>query len=113
MLDASTERQEMDAGSLKRMYVVSLTYKVPQDIVDFHLDAHVDWLQKAFDAGVFMAAGRKVPRTGGMLLSRASREELDKSLAQDPFYVNGVAEFDVTEFHANRVAEGFENLLDE
>lgn len=94
------------------MYVVSLSYRVPQDIVDFHNDAHIAWLKKAFDDGVFIAAGRKVPRTGGMLLSRADRATLDASLAQDPFYSNGVADFDVVEFHAARVAPGFENLLD-
>ncbi|VXA93264.1 conserved hypothetical protein [Arthrobacter sp. 9AX] len=94
------------------MYVVSLSYRVPQDIVDFHNDAHIAWLQKAFDDGVFIAAGRKVPRTGGLLLSRADRATLDASLAQDPFYTNGVADFEVVEFHAGRVAAGFENLLD-
>ncbi len=94
------------------MYVVSLTYKVPEEIVDFHLPAHVAWLQEAFDAGVFMVAGRKVPRTGALLLSNAERDVLDASLENDPFYVNGVAEFEVMEFHASRVAEGYENLLD-
>jgi len=94
------------------MYVVSLTYRVPQEIVDFHNDAHIAWLQKAFDDGVFIAAGRKIPRTGGLLLSQAERETLDASLALDPFYTNVVADFEVLEFHAGRVAPGFENLLD-
>jgi uncharacterized protein YciI len=94
------------------MYVVSLTYKVPDEIVEFHLPAHVEWLQAAFDEGVFMVAGRKIPRTGGLLLSNADGAVLDASLAKDPFYVNGVADFEVMEFHANRVAPGYENLLD-
>ncbi|MFE4836638.1 YciI family protein [Arthrobacter sp. NPDC056691] len=94
------------------MYVVSLTYKVAQEIVDQHLDAHVDWLKDAFDQGVFIAAGRKVPRTGGVLLSRTDRPTLDESLAKDPFNVHGVADLDVMEFAANRAAPGFENLLD-
>jgi uncharacterized protein YciI len=94
------------------MYVVSLTYKVPEEIVDFHLPAHVTWLQDAFDQGIFLVAGRKIPRTGAFLLSNADRDDLDASLAKDPFYVNGVAEFDVEEFHAARVAPGYENLLD-
>jgi len=94
------------------MYVVSLTYKVPDDIVEFHLKGHMEWLRDAFDKGIFVAAGRKVPRTGGLLLSQADRKALDASLARDPFYVNGVAEFEVIEFAANRVAPGFENLLD-
>ena len=94
------------------MYVVSLTYKVPEEIVDFHLPAHVTWLQAAFDQGLFMVAGRKIPRTGALLLSNADRDALDASLAKDPFYITGVAEFDVEEFHASRVAPGYENLLD-
>jgi uncharacterized protein YciI len=94
------------------MYVVSLTYRVPQDIVDYHNDAHISWLQKAFDDGVFIAAGRKVPRTGGLLLSQADRATLDASLKLDPFYTNGVADFEVVEFHAARVAPGYEILLD-
>jgi uncharacterized protein YciI len=94
------------------MYVVSLTYRVPQDIVDFHHGDHMAWLQKAFDDGIFIAAGRKVPRTGGLLLSQADRSTLDASLAQDPFYVNGLADFEEMEFHAGRVAPGYEVLLD-
>jgi uncharacterized protein YciI len=94
------------------MYVVSLTYKVPDDIVEFHLPAHVTWLQTAFDEGIFMVAGRKIPRTGALLLSNADRDSLDATLDKDPFSVNGVADFEVMEFHANRVAPGFENLLD-
>jgi uncharacterized protein YciI len=94
------------------MYVISLSYKVPQEIVDYHLDDHVSWLQEAFDEGVFIAAGRKIPRTGGLLLSTTDRDRLEASLAKDPFYVNGVAEFEVMEFHANRVAPGFDNLLE-
>lgn len=94
------------------MYVVSLTYKVPEDIVEFHLPGHVEWLKNAFDDGVFVAAGRKVPRTGGLLLSRADRTTLEDSLSADPFYVNGVADFEIIEFTANRVAPGYENILD-
>ena len=94
------------------MYVVSLSYRVPQDIVDFHNAGHIAWLQQAFDDGVFIAAGRKVPRTGGLLLSQADRTVLDACLEQDPFYTNGVADFEVMEFHAARVAPGYEILLD-
>jgi uncharacterized protein YciI len=94
------------------MFVVSLTYKVPEDIVDFHRPAHMAWVKEAFDAGVFLASGRRVPAVGGVLLSGVDRSTLDESLARDPFYSNGVAEFEVIEFKATSVAEGFENLLD-
>ncbi|MFC7848069.1 YciI family protein [Arthrobacter sp. NPDC057388] len=94
------------------MYVVSLTYKVAQEIVDQHVDAHMDWVNDAFDQGIFIASGRKVPRTGGVLLSKADRLTLDESLAKDPFNVHSVADFDVVEFAVTRTAPGFENLLD-
>ena len=94
------------------MFVVSLTYKVPDDIVDFHRPGHMAWLKDAFDEGIFLASGRRVPATGGVLLSKVDRATLDASLAQDPFYSNGVAEFEIIEFTATSVAEGYENLLD-
>lgn len=94
------------------MFVVALTYKVPDEIVDFHRPGHMAWLKEAFDAGVFLASGRRVPATGGVLLSKADRATLDDSLAKDPFYSNGVAEFEIIEFTATSVAEGYENLLD-
>ena len=37
---------------------------------------------------------------------------LRETLEQDPFYTNGVADFEVMEFHAARVAPGYEILLD-
>jgi uncharacterized protein YciI len=94
------------------MFVVSLTYKVPDDIVDFHRPGHMAWLKDAFDDGIFLASGRRVPATGGVLLSKVDRATLDASLAKDPFYSNGVAEFEIIEFTATSVAEGYENLLD-
>ncbi|MDR6988154.1 uncharacterized protein YciI [Paenarthrobacter nitroguajacolicus] len=94
------------------MFVVSLTYKVPDEIVDFHRPGHMAWLKDAFDGGIFLASGRRVPATGGVLLSKVDRATLDASLANDPFYSNGVAEFEIIEFTATSVAEGYENLLD-
>ncbi|WP_284975059.1 YciI family protein [Arthrobacter sp. efr-133-TYG-104] len=94
------------------MFVVSLTYKVPDEIVDFHRPGHMAWLKEAFDAGVFLASGRRVPAIGGVLLSNADKATLDASLAEDPFYGNGVADFEIIEFKATSVATGFENLLD-
>ncbi|MCR1163023.1 YciI family protein [Paenarthrobacter sp. UW852] len=94
------------------MFVVSLTYKVPDEIVDFHRPGHMAWLKDAFDGGIFLASGRRVPATGGVLLSKVDRATLDASLAKDPFYSNGVADFEIIQFTATSVAEGYENLLD-
>ncbi len=69
-------------------------------------------MKESFDAGLFVASGRRVPAVGGVLLSTADRSALDAALAKDPFYINGVAEFEIIEFTVTSAAEGFENLLD-
>ena len=60
------------------MYVVNITYTAPLDRIDDALEAHRAFLGQQFDAGVFIAAGPKLPRTGGIILAaRIDRERLD------------------------------------
>ncbi|WP_419780903.1 YciI family protein [Maridesulfovibrio sp.] len=93
------------------MFIVDLTYKVDLDIVDAHLEAHVEYLKEQYRRGVFVASGRKVPRTGGVILARCeSQSALAEILALDPFKENGVAEYAVTEFVPSMTAEGLELL---
>ena len=93
------------------MFVVNLTYVMPLDQVDGHLAAHVEFLKKQYEKGIFVASGRKVPRTGGVILARSvSRDELNRILAQDPFNKAGVAEYEVTEFVPSMVADGLSAL---
>lgn len=95
------------------MFIVSLTYVAPLERVDAALSAHVAYLEEQYAAGVFLASGRKVPRTGGVILAKAgSREALDAVLARDPFALAGVATYDVTEMAVSKAAPGLELLID-
>jgi uncharacterized protein YciI len=81
------------------MFIISLTYKKPLEEVDFHLSAHVEYLETQCRASNLLASGRKIPRTGGIILSDVeTRERLDEILKQDPFYKSQVADYEVTEF---------------
>lgn len=81
------------------MFIVSLTYTKPFPEVEPHLPAHMTFVKAHFENGNFLASGKKIPRTGGIILSGvASRSELDEILEQDPFHIHRVAEFEVTEF---------------
>ena len=94
------------------MFIATLTYKVPMDVVEQQTQPHLDWLQEAFANGTLVAAGRKVPRTGGVLISLLeSREELLAELHRDPFHTEGVADYEVQEVAMTRAADGFRNLL--
>ena len=92
------------------MFVLSLTYKVPEAEVDKHLDAHVTWLREGYRAGMFLASGRKVPRTGGMIFAQGTREEVEAMVRLDPFSVYGVADIEVTEVNLTMTIEGLEAL---
>ncbi len=96
------------------MFVISLTYKCHLEEVDKYLDAHVSYLKREYSNGSFLASGRKVPRTGGVILSTVkTRDELELILERDPFFQAGIAEYDITEFISSMVAEGFEQLKEQ
>ncbi len=96
------------------MFIISLNYKCPLEEVDKHLDAHVAYLKQEYANGNFIASGRKVPRTGGVILSNVkTRNALEAILAKDPFNQADIAEYDITEFIPSMVAEGFEKLKEQ
>ncbi|WCM20227.1 YciI family protein [Paraburkholderia bryophila] len=89
------------------MYVINLSYIASLERVDDVLEAHRAFLTRQFEAGVFIAAGPKVPRDGGIILAvGVEREKLDAILASDPFAVQQIARYEVTEFKATRLAPG-------
>lgn len=91
------------------MYIINLTYHRPIEDVDGYLDPHISWLNRYFEQGVFMASGRKIPRTGGVILVKEiERAQLDKILAEDPF--NAVAHYEVTHVAITTTSAGFEAL---
>lgn len=94
------------------MFIVSLNYIKPIDVVEKHLEAHVDYLKQHYEKKNFIASGRKVPRTGGVILSNLeSKAELEQILAQDPFSINNVAELEIIEFVPSMTLPEFANLL--
>jgi uncharacterized protein YciI len=81
------------------MFVVDLHYVVSLDRVDAAIPAHVEFLKQNYASGVFVASGRKVPRTGGIIIAVAeNRGKLDAILRLDPFQKMGLAQYSVTEF---------------
>lgn len=81
------------------MFIINLTYKVELEKVDQFLNEHIEFLNEQYELENFIASGRKVPRTGGIILSKvASKSELEKIIEKDPFKINGLADYDLTEF---------------
>ncbi|WP_432040221.1 YciI family protein [Streptomyces cucumeris] len=91
------------------MFILDVTYTAPLDRVEPVLPAHLTWVDQRFAAGVFLTSGPKNPREGGVIVAvgedRAAIEEL---VATDPFTVEGVATYTITEFIATRTAPALE-----
>jgi uncharacterized protein YciI len=94
------------------MNLISITNSDPYEQVEPHVKAHMAWIGKGYEAGMFLASGRKVPRTGGVILARGERAEVERVAMTDPFVTEGVASVEVTEVGFMRAAEGFDSLLD-
>ena len=92
------------------MFILSLTYKKPLEEVDKHIQAHIDWLKESYANGTFLASGRKVPRTGGVILAKGEKAALEVLCASDPFSVHNIADYEITEVALTTVAEGLELL---
>lgn len=94
------------------MFVINLTYTAPLDELDRHMGAHVRFLQTYYKKNVFVTSGRKVPRTGGIILAMGvSKDEIENIMREDPFYTHGLAEFTITEFLTSQVHPQFKDLL--
>lgn len=81
------------------MFIAILTYKKPLEEVDRYLQAHRKYLAENYAAGNFIASGPQTPRVGGVIMMKApDREAVDALIAQDPFYINDIADYQVVEF---------------
>lgn len=96
------------------MFIIDLNYIAPQEELDKHMYDHVQFLKKFYQKNLFLASGRKVPRTGGIILCIAdSEKEVNQIIGEDPFFKLNLAEFKVTEFLSSQYHPDLENLLNQ
>ncbi|MBV9669701.1 MAG: hypothetical protein JOZ43_01985 [Acidobacteriales bacterium] len=90
------------------MFVVLIHYTKPLAEVDLHKPAHSAYLDQFYANKTMIVSGRRVDGRGGVLIANiASRAELDKLIASDPYKLNGVAEYEVIDFHPGKYAQEF------
>ena len=81
------------------MFIAILTYKKPLCEVDRFLAAHREYLAKHYAVGDFIASGPQTPRVGGVIMIKAeSRIAVDAIIAEDPFNIKGIADYQIVEF---------------
>ena len=87
------------------MFIIELTYKKDMSEVERFLEPHRAFLDQHMARGVLIASGPKVPRDGGVILANGiSRAELEELIKQDPFWIQEIAHFRITEFTVTKQA---------
>lgn len=94
------------------MFVIIISYKKSLEIVDHYLADHAAYLDNCYDNNYFIVSGRRNPRTGGVIFSQLTdRKELEKLLINDPFHLQGIADYDIIEFTPSKYHENFKPFL--
>ncbi|MEL7148682.1 MAG: YciI family protein [Bacteroidota bacterium] len=88
------------------MFIVSLTYKTDLEKVDQLINDHIAFLNEQYALGNFIASGRKVPRTGGIILSNVQlKSDLEQIIEKDPFRKYEIADYELIEFIPSKTCE--------
>ncbi len=94
------------------MFVVILKYTKPIAEIDKILTEHRAFLDTYYKTGHLICSGPQNPRVGGVILAKAaSKNELEKILAEDPFAKNKLAEFEILEFDPIKHSKEFAGCL--
>lgn len=94
------------------MFIIDLNYIVALEELDQHMADHVKFLRKYYKKGIFLASGRKVPRTGGIILALADNEDdVKKIMLEDPFTRHKLAEYTLTHFLTSQYHPDLKPLL--
>ncbi len=81
------------------MFLVDMQFTDLEKITPELTDAHRAYLAAQYQNNQLMFGGRKVPRTGGILLSlHQDKAELVAMLEADPFRQSGAVSYSITEF---------------
>jgi uncharacterized protein YciI len=85
------------------MILILLRYVKPIEEVEALTAEHRAFLDQLVREGKLVVSGRREPRTGGVLLTTFETEvEAMKRLVDDPFFENGIAEYEAIRFHPTR-----------
>ncbi len=94
------------------MFIVSLTYIKPLEIIDQIRPEHIEFLDKYYAKNIFLISGAQNPRIGGIIIAYGvSKEELKSILEEDPFFIKKAAKFEITEFNPTKYNQCFKNFL--
>ncbi|UZR97710.1 YciI family protein [Chondrinema litorale] len=95
------------------MFIINITYKTELENIDQHLEEHIDFLNEQYAIKNFIASGKKIPRTGGIILAiMDSKTELENIIEKDPFKKHELADYELIEFVPSKTIEELKFLIE-
>jgi uncharacterized protein YciI len=80
-------------------YVIEIIYTASIEKIEEIRQEHRNFLKSGYDKKVILMSGPQVPRIGGMIIARSeSMEVITEFFKNDPYQINGLAEYKYIEF---------------
>jgi uncharacterized protein YciI len=86
------------------MFVIFLRFAENKHLAGDHMEGHNDWIRRGVDDAVFLLVGSVSGGQGGAIVAHgATRAEIEKRLAADPFVTKRIVVPEVIEIEPNTV----------
>lgn len=83
-----------------KYFIVEGILKNADKINDSIMKEHMDYTQKAMDAGLILMSGLKEDISGGVFVIKLeSLQMVEEYLSNEPFKINGIQEYKIMEFN--------------
>lgn len=80
-------------------FMIEIKYTAPFEQIAEILPAHRAFLQSGYEKGLLLCSGPMVPKTGGVVIARASEiKDIEDFFSVDPYLLNNAATYRYVEF---------------
>lgn len=94
-------------------FLIFIRYKQPLEVVEQHTPEHREYLKTQYAQDRLLMSGPLVPRTAGVLWGQApEKENILEMMKGDPFYIHGVADWEILEFDPVMFAESLRSVFE-
>ncbi|PSL35613.1 YciI family protein [Chitinophaga ginsengisoli] len=94
------------------MYLILLQYIRPVAAVEHYMEQHRAFLEKFYKSGQFILAGRRKPKSGGLIICKASsRREVEAIISEDPLDKHQLALYEIIEFEPTSYVTELQSYL--
>jgi len=93
------------------MFTIVSRFTVPPDQMADRVEAHRAWERGHLEAGHFVAIGSEIPLQGGIALAvGVTRAEIEEWIQGDPYYAQGLVQYEIREYGIAATGPGIEGL---